>query len=253
MPDVYLSPSTQDYNPYIIGGSEKYYMNLLADAMEPYLASSGISYGRNDPNGNAAAAVARGNRGNYRLYLALHSNAAPEIYEGMLRGPDVYYYPTSAQGKRAAEIIANGLREIYPEPELVNTRTSTTLLELKRSKAPAVYLELAYHDNEQDARWIADNIDAIAENLVISIADFLGVPFHPPVFPAEGTVSTRGGVLNVRRAPNTTSAVIGTLPNGRTVKIIGALNGWYAIEFKTQQVTFLRETSRETDTVCTQN
>lgn len=232
MPDVYLSPSTQDYNPYIIGGSEKYYMNLLADAMEPYLSSSGISYGRNDPNGNAAAAVARGNRGNYRLYLALHSNAAPEIYEGMLRGPDVYYYPTSAQGKRAAEIIANGLREIYPEPELVNTRSSTELLELRRSKAPAAYLELAYHDNEQDARWIADNIDAIAENLVISIADFLGVPYYPPVFPAAGTVSTRGGVLNVRRAPNTTSAVIGTLPNGRTVKIIGALNGWYAIEFK---------------------
>lgn len=232
MPDVYLSPSTQDYNPYIIGGSEKYYMNLLADAMEPYLSSSGISYDRNDPNGNAAAAVARGNRGNYRLYLALHSNAAPEIYEGMLRGPDVYYYPTSAQGKRAAEIIANGLREIYPEPELVNTRTSTTLLELKRSKAPAVYLELAYHDNEQDARWIADNIDAIAENLVISIADFLGVPYYPPIFPAEGTVSTRGGVLNVRRAPNMTSAVIGTLPNGRPVTITGALNGWYAIEFK---------------------
>lgn len=231
MPDVYLSPSTQDYNPYIIGGSEKYYMNLLADAMELYLSSSGISYGRNDPNGNAAAAVARGNRGNYRLYLALHSNAAPEIYEGMLRGPDVYYYPTSAQGKRAAEIIANGLREIYPEPELVNTRTSTTLLELKRSKAPAVYLELAYHDNEQDARWIADNIDAIAENLVISIADFLGVPYYPPVFSAAGTVSTRGGVLNVRRAPNTTSAVIGTLPNGRAVKITGALNGWYAIDF----------------------
>lgn len=232
MPDVYLSPSTQDYNPYIIGGSEKYYMNLLADAMEPYLSSSGISYGRNDPNGNAAAAVTRGNRGNYRLYLALHSNAAPEIYEGMLRGPDVYYYPTSTQGKRAADIIANGLREIYPEPELVNTRTSTTLLELKRSKAPAVYLELAYHDNEQDARWIADNIDAIAENLVISIADFLGVQYYPPVFPATGTVRTRGGVLNVRRAPNTTSAVIGTLPNGRTVKITGALNGWYAIEFK---------------------
>lgn len=232
MPDVYLSPSTQDYNPYIIGGSEKYYMNLLADAMEPYLSSSGISYGRNDPNGNAAAAVARGNRGNYRLYLALHSNAAPEIYEGMLRGPDVYYYPTSAQGKRAAEIIANGLREIYPEPELVNTRTSTTLLELKRSKAPAVYLELAYHDNEQDARWIADNIDAIAENLVISIADFLGVQYYPPVFPTTGTVRTQGGVLNVRRAPNMTSAVIGTLPNGRAVKITGALNGWYAIEFK---------------------
>ena len=42
MPDVYLSPSTQGYNPYIIGESEKYYMNLLADAMEPYLSS--VSY-----------------------------------------------------------------------------------------------------------------------------------------------------------------------------------------------------------------
>lgn len=231
MPDVYLSPSTQDYNPYIIGGSEKYYMNLLADAMEPYLASSGISYGRNDPNGDAAASVARANRGNYRLYLALHSNAAPEIYEGMLRGPDVYYYPTSSQGKRAAEIIANGLREIYPEPELVNTRTSTELLELRRSKAPAAYLELAYHDNEQDARWIADNIDSIAENLVISIADFLGVQYYPPIFPANGTVRTQSGVLNVRRAPSITSMIIGAIPNGRPVTITGALNGWYAIDF----------------------
>ena len=113
----------------------------------------------------------------------------------------------------------------------MNTRTSTTLLELKRSKAPAVYLELAYHDNEQDARWIADNIDAIAENLVISIADFLGVQYYPPVFPATGTVSTRGGVLNVRRAPNITSMIIGVIPNGRPVTITGALNGWYAIDF----------------------
>ena len=31
-----------------------------------------------------------------------------------LCAPDVYYYPTSTQGKRAADIIANGLREIYP-------------------------------------------------------------------------------------------------------------------------------------------
>ena len=33
MPDVYLSPSTQGYNPYIIGESEKYYMNLKRDKL----------------------------------------------------------------------------------------------------------------------------------------------------------------------------------------------------------------------------
>ena len=29
MPSIYLSPSTQEFNPYIIGGNEEYYMNLM--------------------------------------------------------------------------------------------------------------------------------------------------------------------------------------------------------------------------------
>ena len=37
MPRIYLSPSTQDWNPYVDGsGSEEYWMNLLADTLEPY-------------------------------------------------------------------------------------------------------------------------------------------------------------------------------------------------------------------------
>ena len=38
MPIIYLSPSTQEWNQYVTGsGSEEYNMNLLADALEPYL------------------------------------------------------------------------------------------------------------------------------------------------------------------------------------------------------------------------
>ena len=32
MPIIYLSPSTQEFNPYYGGGNEEYYMNLIADA-----------------------------------------------------------------------------------------------------------------------------------------------------------------------------------------------------------------------------
>ena len=39
MPSIYLSPSLQPYNKYVNGGDEQYYMNLIADAMEPYLTS----------------------------------------------------------------------------------------------------------------------------------------------------------------------------------------------------------------------
>ena len=35
MPTIFLSPSTQQNNPYVIGESEEYYMNRIADAMEP--------------------------------------------------------------------------------------------------------------------------------------------------------------------------------------------------------------------------
>lgn len=42
MPMIYLSPSTQEWNEYVTGsGSEEYNMNLLADALEPYLRSNG--------------------------------------------------------------------------------------------------------------------------------------------------------------------------------------------------------------------
>lgn len=43
MPIIYLSPSTQEFNPYYGGGNEEYYMNLIADAMEPYLAQAAYS------------------------------------------------------------------------------------------------------------------------------------------------------------------------------------------------------------------
>ena len=73
MPYLYLSPSTQEFNPYVNGGNEEYYMNLIADAMEPYLTASGIQFVRNTPDMNAASSIAASNRGNYDFHLALHS------------------------------------------------------------------------------------------------------------------------------------------------------------------------------------
>ncbi len=197
MASVFLSPSTQDYNLYVTGNSEEYYTNLIADAMLPYLRASGIAYGRNDPSGTVSTSIALSNQGfrpaagspaanapalgtTYNLHLAIHSNAAPEALAGKIRGSDVYYYRDSTRGKAAAEIFANNFKEIYPLPSMVEAVPTTTLVELRRTKAPAVLVELAYHDNVEDANWIIDNIEDIAENLALSVADFLGVDFREP-------------------------------------------------------------------------
>ena len=58
MPSLFLSPSVQEFNPYVNGlGTEEYYMNLVADAMEPYLIASGITFARNNPNDTLRQAI----------------------------------------------------------------------------------------------------------------------------------------------------------------------------------------------------
>ena len=151
MPIIYLSPSTQENNLYVTGGTEEQYMNLLADRMVPYLDASGIRYIRNTPDMSASSSIAASNAGNYDLHLALHSNAAPEGRYGQARGSIVFYYPGSERGRRAAELIANGLKAIYPLPNLVRAQSTTAIGEVRRVRAPSVFLELAFHDNEADA------------------------------------------------------------------------------------------------------
>ena len=47
-------------------------------------------------------------------------------------------------------------------------------------KAPAALIEVAFHDNIDDARFIRSNIGEIAKNLAKSVAETLGVPFKEP-------------------------------------------------------------------------
>ena len=232
MPIIYISPSTQEYNPYVTGsGSEEYWMNRLADAMTPYLNSCGIRYSRNTPDMTAASSVRQANQGWYDLYLALHSNASGPGSEGKNRGIIAFYYPGSGEGQRAAQIFVNNLRSIYPLPDQVVTRTTTSLVEVRAPRFPAVLLEIGYHDNWEDARWIEENIQEIARNLVLSLTDFFDIPFLWPVDPAEGVVGAGGGTLNLRSRPDTDAPVIAHIPHGATVTIYGQYGDWYVVRY----------------------
>ena len=232
MPIIYLSPSTQEFNPYVDGGNEEYYMNLIADAMIPYLNASGIEYVRNTPDMTAASSIAASNSGYYDFHLALHSNAAGQSNSGNVRGSEVYYYPNSANSTRAAEIFANNLKLIYPIPNLVRTVPTTSLGEVVRTRAPAVLIEFAYHDNSLDADWIQNNINEIAENVVLSLTDYFGIPFVMPQEVFWGTVVTNTGApLNIRSEPNTNSYIKGQIPNGQSVKVLSNLLDWYVVEY----------------------
>ena len=232
MPIIYLSPSTQEWNEYVTGsGSEEYNMNLLADALEPYLLSNGIQYRRNSPDMTAASSIREANSGWYDFYLALHSNGAPEGRYGQERGIIAFYYPGSTEGQRGAELIAQELREIYPLPDKVTTRATTTLGEVRQPRFPAVLVEIGYHDNYADATWVEGHMDAIAQQLARALTEFFGLPFIYPMTPVRGTVTVSYGTLNLRDRPSPTGTVLANLPDGAAVTVYGEWKGWYVVHY----------------------
>lgn len=231
MPIIYLSPSTQESNYYVNGGTEEEIMNLLADRMVPYLDASGIRYTRNTPSMTAATSIAASNAGNYDLHLALHSNAAPEGRYGQARGSLVFHYPGSVRGQQAAELVADGLKAIYPDPNLVQARSTTAIGEVRRVRAPSVFLELAYHDNEEDANWIKNNLDAIARNIVLSLTEYFGIPFYEAEQPRQGTVDVAWGVLNIRVQPDTSAPILAQAPDGAALTVLNRSGGWYLVNY----------------------
>lgn len=232
MPSVYLSPSTQENNLYVTGGTEEQYMNLLTDELTPYLRASGIVYSRNTPQMTAASSIRASNAGNYDLHFALHSNAAPEGKYGEVRGIDVYYYPGSTVGEKIARIMADNLKDIYPLPQLVRALPNATLGELRQTRAPSVFLELGYHDNREDAQWITSNLPAIARNLALSLTEYFGIPLVMPMDELAGIVATMGGNLNLRSKPSSSAPVLASIPNGSPVTILGRYRDWATIAYR---------------------
>jgi len=231
MPIIYLSPSTQENNYYVTGGTEEQYMNQLADRMIPFLDASGIRYSRNTPDMTAASSIAASNAGNYDLHLALHSNAAPEDRYGSVQGSIVFYYPGSTQGRRAAQIIADGLKAIYPQPNLVRAEGTRAIGEVRRVRAPSVFLELAFHDNTSDAAWIQNNLDIIARNLVLSLTDYFGIPFFEQSNPQSAVVDVSWGSLNIRARPNTSAPIIAQAPDGTALTVINQTGDWFLVSY----------------------
>lgn len=231
MPFLFLSPSTQQFNPYITTGNEEYWMNEIADRMEPYLLASGINVTRNDPNGTAATAIRQSNMGNYDFHLALHSNAGAGEFAGKLRGIDAYYYPGSAEGQRMADLLVENLKPIYPLPDRVQARTTTSIGEVRRTNAPSVLVELGYHDNLEDANWIMDNVDEIALALSKAVAQYFNLPFLQPEGSRTAVITTQDTGLNLRGGPGLEYPVLTRIPRGAQVSVLERDGDWYVVDY----------------------
>jgi N-acetylmuramoyl-L-alanine amidase len=172
-----LSPSTEEYEPFVTGNNEEYYMNRVADAMIPYLRASGIDFDRNDPGDTTQQIIAKSNSKYHDLHLALNMETGVGDLAGKVRGESVVHLTGSPGGTAAAQIFARNLKTIYPIPELVTVASDRLNPELRDTDAAALMVVLGYRDNIEDAEWVIGHIDEIGRNLAMSLAEYLKVPF----------------------------------------------------------------------------
>ena len=183
---LWLSPSNQIHN---IGfgeyRSEKERMNEVADVVEPILKKQGVKVYRNDPEESIRDYTRRANELNVDLYLAIHSNAFNKEAHGTVAFCHKFKDDNGneTEGYRFAKRINDALMEIYPRnnrgvKESYKMYNGKPMWETSDSHMPACLVEIAFHDNEEDSKWILANIQPIGEQLAKAVLEHLAAE-HP--------------------------------------------------------------------------
>ena len=180
MVDVYISPSLQEWNVgYGDYGTEEERMNLIADVLEYELRRHGVTTARNEPSMSLAEAVRDSNSQQPRLHVALHSNAS----QGQARGAEVYTHRFGGEGEQLALRVYEKIEDVAPTEGLgvkegAGTFGGQGMYELKRTIAPAILIEYAFHDNPEDAQFIIDNIYELGNATARGVLEQLGVTYQ---------------------------------------------------------------------------
>lgn len=175
---VYLSPSTQGKN---IGagsyGSECFRMNQITDVVQAELKRNGVKVYRNKPDWSLAQVVADSNAKRPDVHFAIHSNA------GGGRGCEVYCHRFGGNGERLARAVYEELSPLTPTGDRGVKEgynffgPGKHMYELAETDAPAALVEVAFHDNPDDAEWLISCIEAIGIALAKGILKYFNIPY----------------------------------------------------------------------------
>ena len=189
MPRVYISPSSQNHNagipPFTVEATE---MNKIADILVPLLTKDGrFVVKRNSPAMEVGQMAQDSNNFKADIHVAIHSNAGGGV------GTEAYAYGPNTNSERLAQSLYNQAAPLSPGKDR-GVKYNKGLYEVGDSvKATSALIELGFHDNVQDALWLATNSQQIASALYKGICDYYGYdyralvvapPVAPPVAPA---------------------------------------------------------------------
>lgn len=181
---IAIAPSTQTANLYAAGyGTEAQHMRALVPLVVEGLRRAGHD-ARNVDGASIYETVAQANRMGAELFLSCHSNATgvPGL---VLRGCSTYVVGLGGVGEKLARAVYDRLSDVTPTADK-GAAIVRNFYELRATAMPAALVEVDFHDNEQGAKWITENLPAIAQALIDGVLDVAGrptgsAPSHAPV------------------------------------------------------------------------
>ena len=150
-------------------------MNKIADVVQQNLTEKGVIVYRNVPSAGINAWNAESNYVKADFHLAIHSNASGTR---LARGIEIYVDKETSKALSIASVIYENLWQIYdgndnPLYDRGIKYARGSLGEVNEDFLPCGSLiEVAYHDQYDDALWIMQNIENIGNNIANSIYSY---------------------------------------------------------------------------------
>lgn len=171
MNKVFISPSNQSGNKYAgIYMNEAENCSAIASLLFACLVKSGFAVAMPSLGSSMSHAVYKSNLFKPDLHICIHTNA----FNGKVVGTRVFTFAGSGKAYDCGKVIFDGLCRLVP-PGVHSMKKNPCLYELKNTVAPAVYVEVDFHDVPDRARWLVENRERIAHNLASSICSYFGV------------------------------------------------------------------------------
>jgi N-acetylmuramoyl-L-alanine amidase len=186
---IYLSPSNQPHNSYVLGGTqEKAQMEGVAARIKAILDTEYVceaAMATLSLVGLSERAKEAKDAG-CNVYLAIHSNSG----DGKATGAMAFYHPDQPQGKVLATNIVKELGAVCPVKSTRSSPVQDGMAQfggagMGEVRDPAslgliaVLAETDFHDTPVTALWIVNNKDTIARAYVHALADTFNIARKP--------------------------------------------------------------------------
>ena len=167
---IYISPSSQPANIYAVGDTnEQAQCRRIGAALQKALSRCGLD-ARVGMDGTMYTRVEESNSFGAGLHLPIHTNA----FDGKVAGLRIMVGKKGGEAEQIAKAIMAELAPITPgASDGISVRSD--LYEIRATKALCVYVEVGFHDNPEEAQWIIDHTQDIADAICRGLCNHYSV------------------------------------------------------------------------------